>query len=468
MVGGGIAGLTAALDLSRAGHSVTVLEAADRPGGKLRTASVAGQQIDVGAESALAVRPEFADLVGAVGLAHRLTTPATTSASVWARGALRPLPTGTLMGIPSDPDSALGILTEGEVDRLRAERPGPALDDDLTVGRLVADRLGTAVVDRLVEPLLGGVYAGSANALSVRATTPQLWAAVADGGSLLEAARSAAARAAGSTRSAFVGVSGGLASVVPALVSGIEATGGSVRSGVIVRGLARDTGGGWRVSAGPTTDVEVLTADAVVVAVPAAPAARLLAEVASDASARLGEIESASMAIVSWGFDAEELGDLPGSGVLVPPVEGLTIKASTFSSRKWGWLAEAAPATAFVRASIGRAGEAGALQRSDEELDHLARRELGGLLGRDLPRPVDVHVQRWGGALPQYAVGHVERVTRIRRDVSAVPGLAVAGAAYDGVGLPAVVASGHAAADAVLTDLDSSTERTTAKEHSAP
>jgi oxygen-dependent protoporphyrinogen oxidase len=466
VVGGGIAGLTAALDLTTAGHSVTVLDGADRPGGKLRAAQLAGTAIDVGAESALAVRPEFSDLVTAVGLGDRLTTPATTSASVWSRGALHPLPRGTLMGVPSDPDSALGILTEDEVGRLRAEPAGVPLDGDGTVGGLVADRLGPAVVDRLVEPLLGGVYAGSANALSLRATTPQLWAAVAGGGSLLEAARAAAGRAAGSTRSAFVGLRGGIASVVPALVASIEAAGGSVRSGVIVRGLAADAVDGWRVTAGPTNDVEVTVADAVVVAVPPAPAARLLAGVAPEASRLLAGVESASMAILSYAFEADAVGQLPGSGVLVPPVEGLSIKASTFSSGKWRWLAEAAPGTCHLRASIGRAGETSALQRGDDELLDLARRELGSILGRRLPEPLDAHVQRWGGALPQYAVGHVDRVAAIRRDVGTRPGLAVTGAAYDGVGIPAVVASAHTAADLVLDHLDRTTARNAPKEHS--
>lgn len=465
VVGGGIAGLTAALDLARAGHRVTVLDAADRPGGKLRPAELAGHVIDVGAESALAVRPEFADLVASVGLGDRLTTPATTAASVWSRGALHPLPRGTLMGVPSDPAAALGLLTDAECARLAAEPAGHALDADVSVGELVAARLGPAVVERLVEPLLGGVYAGSANALSLRATTPALWSVVADGGRLLDAARAAADRAAGSTRSAFVGLRGGISSLVPALVGEIEAAGGVVRSGVIVRGLESGPDGRWRVSAGPTTHVEQLTADAVVLAVPPAPAARLLAGVAPGASAQLAGIETASMAILSFAFDADAVGDLPGSGVLVPPVEGLTIKASTFSSRKWGWLAEATPGTAFLRASIGRAGETAALQRSDAELADLALRELGGILGRPLPTPLDRHVQRWGGALPQYAVGHVDRVTEIRRAVAEHPGLAVAGAAYDGVGIPAVVASAHAAADRLLTHLD---PMKPAKEHSTP
>lgn len=463
VVGGGIAGLSAALDIARAGHAVTVVDASDRPGGKLRAAEVAGAAIDVGAESTLATRPEFADLATSLGLGHLLTEPATTSASIWSRGALHPLPPRTLMGVPSDPDSALGLLTRAEVERVRAEQPGEPLPGDVTVGELVAHRVGAAVVDRLVEPFLGGVYAGSANALSLQAATPQLWSAVASGGSILEAARAAAERTAGRTRSAFVGLRGGLATVVPELVSAIEGLGGVVRSGVIVRGLEAASDGGWRVATGPTTDVEVHRADAVVVAVPPAAAARLLAGVAPDAATCLAAIETASMAILSFAFEADAIGALPGSGVLVPPVEGRTIKASTFSSRKWGWLSDATPETAFVRASVGRAGETRVLQQDDRDLLVVARRELGEILGRDLPQPIDAHVQRWGGALPQYAVGHVDRVATIRRSVASRPGLAVAGAAYDGVGIPAVVGSAHAAADLVLTHLHATTAP---KEHS--
>ncbi|CCH77005.1 putative protoporphyrinogen oxidase [Nostocoides japonicum T1-X7] len=162
VVGGGMAGLAAAYDLSaEPGLDVVLLDASDAVGGKLRQATVAGLPVDVGAESVLAVRPELVDLVTQVGLADLLTTPSTTSSFVWSRGALHPLPSGTVMGIPGDPDAAAGILDDAEVARLAGERPYavPAGARDVAVGEYVAARLGDAVVDRLVEPLLGGVYA---------------------------------------------------------------------------------------------------------------------------------------------------------------------------------------------------------------------------------------------------------------------------------------------------------------------
>ncbi len=196
VVGGGIAGLAAALGVldGLPTAEVTVLEGSDRLGGKLRLEPVAGHLVDVGAESLLAVRPEAVALAGRVGAGDDVVAPSTTSAAVWSRGALRPLPRATLMGVPTDPDSARGVLTDDEVARLRDEQewPGGALQEDVAVGEYVATRLGQAVVDRLVEPLLGGVYAGHASRLSLRATLPTLWDTATRGESLLAAPASPA------------------------------------------------------------------------------------------------------------------------------------------------------------------------------------------------------------------------------------------------------------------------------------
>lgn len=452
VVGGGVAGLTAALDLVRAGADVTVLEATDRVGGKLRRAEVAGVGVDVGAESMLALRPEGTGLVEQLGLADRLTTPATTSAAIWTRGALHPLPSPTLLGIPADADAARGILTIAEVARLRAESPAAPLAEDEPVGAYVARRLGDAVVDRLLDPLIGGVYAGDARRLSLQAAAGPLYAVAAAGGSLLAAA---AALGTGGTRGkgAFAGVVGGFGSLPSALAEGVTGAGGTVRTGTIVRAVER-RGSRWAVLVGPTVAPQWLSADAVVLALPPAPTARLLREVAPEAAALLAGIEVASMAVITMAFDAAVLGPLPGSGFLVPAVDGRGIKAATFSSGKWGWLADAAPGLAFVRASIGRAGGAAELQRPDRALAATALADLAVAVGRTLPAPVDVHVQRWGGALPQYAVGHTDRVAAVRAGVARVSRLALAGAAYDGVGIPAVVGTGRAAARSVLADLD--------------
>jgi oxygen-dependent protoporphyrinogen oxidase len=191
----------------------------------------------------------------------------------------------------------------------------------------------------------------------------------------------------------------------------------------------------------------------VVLAVPAAPAARLLQPVAPWAAAELSGVDYASVALVTFALPAAEVaGRLSGTGFLVPPVEGRLLKAATYASAKWAWLAAAAGDSVVVRVSIGRHGETADLQRGDAELATLALRELSAAVGTPL-HPLDRVVTRWGGALPQYAVGHLDRVARIRRSVADQPGLAVCGAVYDGVGVPACIASAQAAATRVLAHL---------------
>lgn len=460
IVGGGISGLAAAWELSRSTPdvSITVLDAADRPGGKLRREPVAGVALDVGAESFLARRPEALDLARELDLTDAVVHPATTTASVWSRGELHPLPKGTLMGIPSSAESARGILNAAEVDRALHEAPWPEPDfDDVSVGHYVARRLGDAVVDRLVEPLLAGVYAGQARALSLQACLPQVFGAVRAGSSLTAAAGAAAATSAlssaGSTAPVFGGLDGGVGRLAEVLAEKLRARGVALRSSTIVRELRREPQG-WSLITGPQPEPQRTMADAVVLAVPAAPAARLLGPHSSMAAAALREIDYASMAIVTLAVGPDVA--LPGSGFLVPSVEGRTIKASTFSSTKWAWTAQSADDLSFLRASVGRYGETSDLQRPDSELVAIAVAEVSEALGHQLPRIVDSHVQRWGGALPQYTVGHLDRVARIRRGARELPGLGLAGAAYEGVGIPACIASGRAAARAVLTHLRNS------------
>jgi oxygen-dependent protoporphyrinogen oxidase len=221
-----------------------------------------------------------------------------------------------------------------------------------------------------------------------------------------------------------------------------------------VRELRR-TPEGFALVVGSAADPERLTADEVVVAVPAAPAARLLREVAPVAAAELAGVETASVAVVTLAVRAAEwTGDGAGeqaSGFLVPPVDGRRIKAATFSFNKWDWVREAgrsAGGVVLLRTSLGRHREEAALQVPDEELVAASLADLAEATGVR-PTPVDAHVQRWGGGLPQYAVGHLDRVARIRAAVAGVPGLAVCGAAYDGVGIPSVIASARRAARAL-------------------
>ncbi|WP_375490874.1 protoporphyrinogen oxidase [uncultured Jatrophihabitans sp.] len=446
VVGGGIAGLAAAWYAAGQGASVVVLEAAAQVGGKLRTAEVGGVEVDVGAEAMLATRPEGVELLTDLGLAEQRIAPMTTSASLRAAGTNHPLPARTLMGIPTDADAtrAAGVLSADALAAIDAEpalAPLAPLTEDVSVGSLVRSRLTGEIADRLVDPLLGGVYAGRADELSVQATLPALAARLADGGSLINTARTmvgAGTRAPGAGP-VFTSLRGGLGR----LPERLAATGRfTVRTGVSVRAIER-TADGYVLTCGAVPEPERVTADAVIVAAPAAKASRLLRDVSPTAAAELGDIDSAGVAIVTFAF-GPGLDLPPGSGLLVGSGERLATKAVTITSQKWP-LGEA---PVLVRASVGRHGEPEALRFDDADLTNLVHRELRPLLGV-AARPLDTLVTRWGGALPQYGVGHVARVARIRAAVAAVPGLAVCGAAYDGVGIPACIASGRAAADRV-------------------
>lgn len=441
VVGGGIAGLAAAFDLARAGAEPVVLEGSDRVGGKLRLADVGDLTVDVGAEAMLARRPEAIDLVDAVGLGGDLVPPEPVPAMVWSRGGLRPIPP-TVMGVPADLDA----LADSQVLAAPVvSRSVPVEDGDVSVAAFVGERLGDEVVQRLIEPLLGGVYAGHADRLSLRATAPMIAGLGPDlvAGAAASRARAAAA---GPPAPALMGLRGGVGRLPAALV---EAGGFETRTGATVRSVRRD-GSGWELVTGPTTDVVRERFDAVVMAAPATAAARLLAEAAPRAAFALAGVDHASMVVVTL---VVEGADLPqGTGFLVPPVEGTAIKAATFSTRKWSWLAEAAGDATVLRASLGRAGEAAALQLSDAALVETAVADLRSIIepAGALGTVTASIVQRWGGGLPQYEVGHLDLVRTVREDVATVPGLEVCGAAYDGVGIAAVVATGTAAARAVL------------------
>jgi protoporphyrinogen/coproporphyrinogen III oxidase len=454
VIGGGIAGLSAAAEIARArpDAEVVVLEATDRVGGKLRRVQVAGAWVDVGAEAMLVRRPEGVRAATEAGLGQELISPLSTSALLRSRGVNHPLPARTLIGVPSDVAAARasGVLSAPALATIENEPAGgpyPPLTEDVSVGELVEQRFGAEVVDRLVDPLLGGVYAGQGRQLSLQAAIPALAnRLMTTGGSLLEAA--AATVGAPACGPVFGSLTGGLAR----LPEGLAATGGfQVRASTPVREVRRSTTG-FELALGSVPSRRQLSADAVVVAVPAGKAAVLLAQLAPVAARELGSIETAGMVIVTLAFAGLAPGALPpGSGVLVPAVEGLAVKAMTFSSQKWPGVG-AESGVVLLRASLGRAGEQQALQRTDAELVALVRRELAAITGL-VAEPVDSHVQRWGGALPQYAVGHLQRVARIRADVHRVPGLAVCGASYDGVGIPACIGSAHTAAHRVLAAL---------------
>ncbi len=454
VIGGGIAGLAAAARLreERPDAEVVILEGSPVIGGKLKRAEVGGVTVDVGAEAMLNRRPEAVALARISGLADAIVYPATTSAHLWTRDELLPMPR-TMMGIPTDLRvlAESGVISKPGMARAAMDSvlPATSLDGrDTSIGGLVEERFGKEIVDRLVEPLLGGVYAGHAREISARAAVPQVVA-------LLDRDRSlgkAAARATSGPTSdipVFAGIVGGIGRLPDAVA---KTSGATIQTDAVVRDLARRPGGGFTLVIGSTKDPRLVQADAVIVATPARTAARLLSDIAPGAALELARIEYASVALVTMAFAARDFPTVTGSGFLVPPVEKRAVKAVTFSHRKWDWVRETGDGTVLMRCSLGRHREEHQLQGSDEELVELALNDLADAIGLSV-RPIDTHVQRWGGGLPQYAVGHLDRVATIRAEVSRVPGLAVCGAAYDGLGIPACISSAHLAVSSLLTDL---------------
>jgi oxygen-dependent protoporphyrinogen oxidase len=369
---------------------------------------------------------------------------------------MRSLPRRQYLGVPADLDelAATWVISADGIARARDEPSGPAETRDVSVTEYIGSRLGTEIVDRLVDPLLGGVYAGRSEDLSFQATLAPLAAAARGHATLTEAAASLLpprppAPPAGAATPPD-GASGKPAPIFVSLTTGIgalpeviaKASGADVRANAMVRELKR-TQTGWRLTTGSAADPEYLDADAVILATPAAPAARLLKDTTSEAAARLAEIPYASMAIVTLAFRAEDFPAQQRSGYLVPAVDGRAVKAATFSTVKWPHLAAQAPVH-VVRCSIGRSGDVAVLQRGDEDLAALAAAELADAIGITA-KSVAQRVTRWGGGLPQYNVGHLDRVAGIRAAVARQPGLAVAGAAYDGVGIPACIATARSA-----------------------
>lgn len=450
VVGGGIAGLSAAHDLVEwPDVAVTVLDAAPGIGGKLQTLPFAGLPVDLAADAFLARRPEAVQLCRELGIDGELVPPATGAASLWVGGRLRPLPDGTLLGVPTDVRSVArsGVLTPLGLARLAVEPllPGEPLGpDDTTVGAVVRRRLGREAHERLVDPLVGGINAGDTRELSIDAVAPGIAAAARRDRSLLRGARDVRNEAPATDGPVFLGFPGGMGRLVDALVERLEAAGAQLRTNARVGAVDRRIGGGYRVA----TDRGPIDADAVVVAVPAPAAARLIAPLAPEVGATLAGIEHASVAIVALAWPAAAVpGPLAGSGFLVPRSEGRLMTACSWASSKWAHLG--GTGSVVLRASAGRAGDTRAEGMSDDELVARLVVELRAAMGVQ-GDPSEVRVTRWPGGFPQYRPGHLARMAAARVALAeAAPGIALAGAALGGVGVPACIASGRAAAAAL-------------------
>ncbi|CAM4020224.1 protoporphyrinogen oxidase [Kibdelosporangium persicum] len=453
VVGGGIAGLAAAYRLRtlRQDVEITIIESAGRLGGKLRTRDLAGVSIDVGAEAFVTRNPAAVRLVEDLGLGGELVHPVLSAATVHAGGRTVALPRRTFLGLPANADEVRDLLSPAGTAKVAGERNLPPLHvdadptaPDVSVGQVIGERFGRELVDRLVEPLLGGVYAGRADMLGLRATMAPL---VAKEQTLTEAVdRVLGPPPDGPRPPVFGALRGGMARLVDELARRSLAT---IRLGLPVRALSR-TRRGWRLEIGSAAAPEFLDADAVILAVPAPSARKLLEPVVPRASAAYGRVEVASMAVVSLALPPDAV--LPeATGVLLAVGERhadgtpFTAKAFTFTSRKWG-RPDGAPVQ--LRASVGRYGETETLHRDDDELVAAVLSDLRELTGVDVP-PVERIVTRWGGGLPQYGVEHTAAVAAITDAVGRMPGLAVAGATLRGVGIPATIDSADAAASAI-------------------
>ncbi len=476
VVGGGVAGLAAAWELSGGADpnpgapQITVLESSPRLGGPLHSVPFAGRVVDVGPDGFLGRRPEAAGLCREIGVGERLRPIGASGASVYARGRLRPLPTALLLGVPTRwwPVARSGILEPAGSLRLlvdallpRADRRGPL--GDRALGPLVARRLGRRVVAALVDPLVGGIHAGSVADMSTAAVLPQLLA-VPRRGSLMRALRRAATaglqgappEGAAPPAPAFWSLEGGMSVLIDGLEAALTSRGVALRTGVTAQGLERDVGGNWTVatSSGP------LRADGLVLATPAPVVAQLLEPHDPDAAALERTVEYGSVAVVTLAYPDDAVSLPPGTGFLVSrgtrsPLpdagrEDLLVTAGTFLDVKWPHLRR--DGTVLLRASVGRFGDRRAEQLGDDELTARVTAELGAILSVSTP-PSATMVTWWPAVFPQYKVGHLLRVSGIEAAVRRLPALAVAGSSYRGVGIPACVGSGRTAARDLLESL---------------
>ena len=471
VIGGGIAGLAAAWQLceGKAPPRILVLEASERLGGKILTGSLAGTTLELGPDAFLARVPFGVELCRELVLRDELVSPAAGHAYLWSRGRLRRLPEGLVLGVPSDLGAVArsGAVRPAALARAALDLVLPAtrVGGDRSVGEIVRARFGRGIQEWLVDPLVGGIHAGRGELLSAAATAPQLDAAARSGRSLLRALRAQAATAqaaaANVTGAAGGGAAGaapppvflthpaGLSHVVGTLADRLAGGGVEIRTGTGVTGLSRSSRG-WTLTLDQGGGAP-LVADAVIVATPASAAAALLGPVCPEAAAELGRIEHSSVAVVSLAYRAEAVpGPLDGTGFLVPRPQGRLMTAATWMSAKWPHVS--APGRVFIRASAGRHRDERAMNLSDTELVGALHAELAEAMGLRQP-PEESLVTRWAGAFPQYAVGHLERVDGIEAAVAGVPGLAVAGGAYRGVGIPACILSGRRAADLVTAQL---------------
>jgi protoporphyrinogen/coproporphyrinogen III oxidase len=440
VVGGGITGLTAAFYAMRKGADVVVLEAGPHAGGKVASVRLCGLEIDAGPDAFLARVSGAVELASDLGLSDELVAPATGQAWLWSRDSLHALPGGLVLGVPSDFDAlaASGILS---LEGLLRARIGVSsvvdVDGDVSVAEGIGAHLGSEVVERLVDPLLGGINASDCSRLSLKSASAELFAA--SGSVDLMSALQAQAEARGQigvteNRPVFLTPRGGVHQLVSALV---EALGSRVRVDSFVESVSL-VDGVWSIAVGGS----VLRARSVVMATPAFVSASLLSDVAPELADELASVRTASVALTLLSYPRASVALPAGSGMLVARPDGHLLTAASWWNQKWPHLDTGDHV--IVRASAGRDGDERFIEMSDAELIDALHAELVSVL--DIrSAPTEAVVSRWINGFPQYDVGHAARVERIESLCSELPGLSLAGASYRGVGLPACVRDAKAA-----------------------
>lgn len=465
VIGGGIAGLSAAHRLLTAAPpetiDVTVLEANDRLGGWVRSESFAGRAVDFGPDSLLVRTPWAAELCRELGIEQELVAPGAGAARLLIDGRLKVLPSGILAGLPGGPLPFVrsGLLGPLGLIRAALDLVLPALRaprGDESIGSLVRRRLGSQVLDRVIDPLLGGVHAGRCDDLSLAATAPQIATAAQADRSLLRGLRKTAppAPAPGTKpRPVFMGPRDGMQRISRALVAAIEDAGGTLRTGALVTAL--DHGESGRICVRVEGD-EPVEYDAVILAVPARAAAALLRPHVPRSANVLEDLQYASVAQVALAYRPEDLPELPdGTGFLVPRGEDTLVTACTFLDQKWPEreraAGEALSGTTVIKCSVGRIDDPRFIDLTDEQIVRKVHDDLTRILGFPAgATPVDRRVFRAIRGLPQYKPGHLDRVTDLEGElISVFPRLAIAGAAYRGTSVPLCIRQGRDAADLV-------------------
>jgi oxygen-dependent protoporphyrinogen oxidase len=446
VVGGGITGLAAAFELSqRDDVDVELREAGHRLGGKIATSPFAGiDRVDEAADAFLTRIPGAVRLAADVGLTDDdLTSPSAATAAVWHEG-LHDIPGGLVLGVPASvlPFARSGLLSWRGKLRAALEPLLPATDPDDSIGTLVRARFGDEVHERLVDALVGSIYATDTDRSSLRAV-PQLAGLAGSNRSLLIGARSMRRRAPAPSPDSpiFATPRTGLGGLVDATARRVEASGARIATGRPVHRIESD-GRRWRVDDEPF--------DAVVLASPAAASAKLLSGVAPATAELLAAVEASDVIMVRLAVPGDDWPDrLAGrSGYLVPKPDQRLVTAVSFASQKWAhW--RPADGSQILRVSLGRDGLPVAHLTDDEAVDATVV-EVGRHVGIDL-QPSEVSVSRWIGAFPQYRPHHHERVAEIEAGLPA--SLALTGASYRGIGVPACITDGRAAGARIADQL---------------